>query len=79
MVIHGRVEKGIIVPQEPISLPDGTEVTIIVRATSDPGADIMLPDERGRYLAALAAIDGAANENPGDAFRGAEHDGAIYP
>jgi predicted DNA-binding antitoxin AbrB/MazE fold protein len=78
MVIRGRVENGMIVPEEPFSLPEGTEVTIIVRAIGGPDPDAMLPDERARYLAALAAIDGFANENPGDTFRGADHDNAIY-
>jgi predicted DNA-binding antitoxin AbrB/MazE fold protein len=32
MVFRGRVENGMIVPEGPISLPEGTEVTIIVRA-----------------------------------------------
>ncbi|HEY1602724.1 MAG TPA: hypothetical protein VGG64_24175 [Pirellulales bacterium] len=78
MTIHGRIENGAVVVEGPISLPDGTEVTIVVRAAGGQAGDTMLPHERARYLAALAAIDGVANENPGDAFRGADHDSAIY-
>lgn len=78
MVIHGRVEKGLIVPETGISLPDGTEVTIIVRPPAGSEAARMLPDEHARYLAGLASIDALPNESPGDRFRGADHDAAIY-
>jgi hypothetical protein len=78
MVIHGHIKNGTIVPEAGISLPDGTEVTIVVREPAPAGGDGMSPEQRGKYLAALASIDAVPNENPGDHFRGADHDRALY-
>ena len=49
MVIHGRIENGVIVLSEMISLPEGTEVTIMVR-------DDMKPTDSSRALASPAAV-----------------------
>lgn len=78
MLIQGHVENGVVIPDAPISLPDGTEVTIVVRAAETASAEVVSPDERARRLAALAALDAVANENPGDRFSGADHDQALY-
>lgn len=77
-MIHGHVQNGAIVPDMGISWPDGTEVIISLRATPQAPNDRMTQQERNQYLAALARIDAVANESPGDAFRGADHDRALY-
>lgn len=78
MEIHGHFEHGVIVPHDPHSLPDGTEVTIIVPATFPASNNEMSADARAQYLAALARVDAAPNENPGDKFSGADHDRNLY-
>jgi hypothetical protein len=77
MVVQGHIQNGLVVPHGNISAPNGTEVTITVH-DSRPAADTMSDEEQMQYLATLATIDSAANENPGDSFRGADHDRALY-
>ena len=82
MIIHGHIANGQIVPHSSIALPDGAAVTIVVRDERAHGdsrlCDPMSSEHRSKYLAALARIDSVANENPGDSFRGADHDLALY-
>jgi hypothetical protein len=78
MVIHGHVENGVVIPHDAIALPNGTEVTITVPTDSGVRADEMSQQEQQKYRAALARIDATANENPGDTFRGADHDRVLY-
>lgn len=78
MVIHGHIENGVIVPHGAVSLPEGAEVTIVLRDDSVLESDRMTPEQRATYLAGLAEIDALPNENPGDTFRGADHDQALY-
>ena len=78
MEIQGHYENGIVVPHEGANLPDGTEVTIVVRQSSQQKAQLMTEEERRRYLEALAEIDAVENENPGDTFSGADHDQILY-
>lgn len=78
MVLHGYVQNGMIIPNGNVSLPDGTQVMITVGAGPQAASQSMSQQERQRYQAALDRIDAAANENAGDAFRGADHDRALY-
>lgn len=78
MVVQGYVQNGVIVPGQNLSLPDGTEVTILVRSTSPQANGVMNPEQRVKYLEALKRIDAIPNENPGDNFSGADHDKALY-
>jgi predicted DNA-binding antitoxin AbrB/MazE fold protein len=78
MEIEGHYQNGLIIPHDGIPLPDGTEVTITVRPAPQVSGNSMTDDDRNRYLAALARIDAVSNENPGDAFSGADHDRALY-
>jgi predicted DNA-binding antitoxin AbrB/MazE fold protein len=78
MEIQGHIENGIIIPHDITTLPDGTEVTIVVREQAERSADKMSPDERRRYLEELARIDAVSDENPGDTFSGADHDKVLY-
>jgi hypothetical protein len=78
MVIRGRIENGVVVFPNGVSLPEGVEVTVFAPNLFSPGADDMSADERRRYLDALACIDAVSNEKAGDDFSGADHDRAIY-
>lgn len=78
MVIRGRIERGVVVLDEGVSLPDGTEVTVVVRADPDVDGDAMSEEERKRYLNALDQIDAISSENSGDTFSGADHDRVLY-
>jgi len=78
MEIQGHYENGMIVPHHGLSLPDGTEVTIIVPEKSNTVARLMMPEERRRYLEALARIDAVPDEKPSDTFSGADHDRVLY-
>lgn len=79
MEIQGHYENGVIVPHHGLSLPNGTEVTIVVQQPTQPRKIVLMtPEERQRYLEALARIDAVPDENPGDTFSGADHDQALY-
>jgi predicted DNA-binding antitoxin AbrB/MazE fold protein len=79
MEINGHYENGVIIPDNDISWPDGTKVTISVRAANARNdRDKMSDEERHRYLEALARIDAVPDENPSDTFSGADHDRALY-
>jgi hypothetical protein len=78
MKVQGHFVNGMIVPSDGLSLPDGTEVTIIVHDDSQNAATLMSGDERKRYLESLSRIDAVANDNPGDTFSGADHDRILY-
>jgi predicted DNA-binding antitoxin AbrB/MazE fold protein len=79
MEIQGHYENGVVVPHDGLSLPDGTAVTIVVRPTTQPRKVVLMtPEERQRFLEALARIDAVPNENPGDTFSGVDHDQVLY-
>lgn len=59
-------------------VPDGAEVIIVIPSHSAPNGEVMSASEEARYRDALARIDAIADENPGDAFSGADHDQALY-
>lgn len=77
MIVHGRVKQGVVVLEAGVSLPEGERVLVTVAAASaEQGA--MTDEERSRYREVLARLDALPNENPGDDFRGADHDQALY-
>lgn len=78
MVILGHIQNGVIVPHGEFAFPDGTEVLISVCEHKPSAQDVMSPEQRRKYLDALAEIDSVANENRGDTFCGADHDSALY-
>jgi predicted DNA-binding antitoxin AbrB/MazE fold protein len=78
MEIQGHYQNGMIVPNSHLSLPEGTEVTIVVREAAPRNRTFMTEEERRRFLAALAEIDAVPNENPGDTFSGRDHDKVLY-
>ena len=79
MEIQGHYENGVVVPHDGLSLPNGTQVTIVVQqAVEQKGTVLMTAEERKRYLEALNRIDAVPDENPGDTFSGADHDQPLY-
>jgi hypothetical protein len=78
MEIQGHYQDGMIVPANHLSLPNGTQVTIVVPEQSPKNRTLMTDEERSRFLAALAEIDAVPNENPGDTFSGRDHDQVLY-
>jgi predicted DNA-binding antitoxin AbrB/MazE fold protein len=78
MEIQGHYQNGMIVPNDNISLPDGTQVTITVRPAQGVVCDSMSEEQQKRYLQALERIDLVGNENPGDSFSGADHNRELY-
>lgn len=78
MEIQGHYQNGMIIPHADVFLPDGTEVTIVVRSSQHSRGDAMSDDEHKRYLAALARIDAVPNENRDDNFGGIDHDRVLY-
>jgi hypothetical protein len=78
MVFQGHIENGVVIPDGEFPLPNGTQVTIMVREPIAAAKEAMSEADRQRYLVALAQIDAVANENPGDEASGAEHDRYLY-
>jgi hypothetical protein len=78
MVFQGHIENGVVIPHGVVPLPDGTQVTIMVREESSAISSPMSETDQQRYFSALAKLDSIANENPGDAASGAHHDRYLY-
>ncbi len=78
MVIRGRIEKGVVVFEEQVSLPEGTEVTVWVRAASDEANEGALAAERRRVLAIMDAIAALPIEGAGKPVNSADHDKLLY-
>ncbi len=74
MVIRGRVQSGVVVFDDDVSLPDGTEVSVVVSDAAEGAGRKMTEEQLRHYREALARIDALPNENPGDIFSGADHD-----
>ena len=55
MVLHGRVENGAVVLSDGLSLPDGTEVTVIVQPIRDSPAEKSSDRDRRVKLPLVAA------------------------
>ena len=78
MVVEGYVKNGVVVPANPLSVPDGTAVTIMVTENADAQNGAPAGFDRARFLEAMARIDAVENENPGDTFSGKDHDQVLY-
>jgi hypothetical protein len=77
MTLHGKIQNGVVVLDGGTSLPDGTEVAVLVPITSATD-DAASAAERERRRKALAEILAIPDENPGDTFSGADHDQVLY-
>jgi len=54
MVVHGIVHNGVVVPNEPLQLPDGTHVTIEVAISdADPTDSTNAPRQGGWWMGQL--------------------------
>jgi len=78
MVIPGRIENGVVVLKNGTSLPDGTEVSVLVPAALIGLADVMTEEHRTKLLEALDRIAALPLEGPDDGFSGADHDRILY-
>jgi hypothetical protein len=78
MQVQGHIQNGLAVPDGSIALPEGAKVTIVVSEGAASPADVMTAEELAHYRRALVEIDTVPNENPGDSFRGADHDQVLY-
>jgi hypothetical protein len=78
MVIHGRVQGGVVVLENAVSLPEGTEVTVVVRAAPEPAGKTELDPERRRALEIMDRIAALPIEGENEPFSGADHDKVLY-
>ena len=78
MVLHGRIQNGVVAFGSEISLPEGTEVTVVVPGVSEPSGDILSEEDRCCMRKVMDEIASLPDENPGDVFSGADHDKVLY-
>lgn len=78
MVIHGRIENGVVVLPEDVSLPEGTEVSVVPRPSSEASPEKMTEEERQRIKAIFDRLASLPDENPGDTFSAVDHDKVLY-
>jgi hypothetical protein len=78
MVIRGRVQNGVVVMENEISLPEGTEVTVVVRTGPEAADEAGMEAERRRVLEIMDRIAGLPLEGQGEPFSGADHDKVLY-
>jgi hypothetical protein len=77
MVIHGRVKDGVVVLEGATSLPEGTEVTVLVPFEMDRGAKLS-EQERRRILEIIDRIASLPIEGSQEPFSGSDHDQVLY-
>jgi predicted DNA-binding antitoxin AbrB/MazE fold protein len=70
--IEAIYEQGIIRPLQPLELPEGARLDLIVITHEQPKTN-------GNAAEILAEIAALPLEGPGDAFSGREHDAILYP
>lgn len=80
MTVQGVVQNGVVVLEPGIQVPEGAVVSVYIRpqTSAPPHRDLMTPEEKRRFLAAMDAITSLPSENPGDTFSGADHDKVLY-
>ena len=76
LVIAGVVQNGVVVLQDGASVPEGTQVTVVVRAGA-PAAKLSEAEHR-RIVQVVEGIAALPDENPSDTFSGADHDRVLY-
>jgi hypothetical protein len=78
MVIPGRVENGVVVLERGASLPEGTEVSVVVPAAlGEPGQTTIDPEHK-RRLEIIERIAALPIEGATDPFSGRDHDRILY-
>jgi hypothetical protein len=78
MDIPGRIQNGVVALPSDISLPEGTEVTVVVPARPEAAKEVLSEAEHRRILEIMDRIAALPDENPGDTFSGADHDKVLY-
>ena len=70
--IEAVYEQGMIRPSQPLELPEGARLDLIVITHEQPKAN-------GNTAEIIAEIAALPLEGSGDAFTGREHDSILYP
>ena len=70
--IKAVYEQGVIRPLQPLELPDGARLDLIVITHEEPKVN-------GNTAEILAEIAALPLEGPCDTFAGREHDSSLYP
>lgn len=80
MTLHGKVQNGVVVLDGGAQIPEGTPVEVVIGVAPSQTApsERMSEEERQRVLAIVAELVALPDENPGDTFRGADHDKVLY-
>jgi hypothetical protein len=78
MVIRGRVQDGVVVLENAVSLPEGTEVTVVVRAAPESVGKAELDPKRRRALEIMDRIAALPIEGENEPFSSTDHDKALY-
>ena len=78
MVIHGRIQNGVVTLQGDVSLPEGTEVTVLVPTESESVPKALPEAERRRILKIMDHIAALPIEGSTEPFSGADHDKVLY-
>ncbi len=78
MIIRGWVKNGVVVLDDNLSLPEGTEVTVEVHASAQPAAEAVSEQEHRRILEVMDRIAALPIEGDGGPFSGADHDKLLY-
>jgi hypothetical protein len=78
MVIRGRIRNGVVVLDADVSVPEGTEVTVVVPAAPEAASKEILDAERERVLQIMDRIAALPIEGADTPFSGADHDNLLY-
>jgi predicted DNA-binding antitoxin AbrB/MazE fold protein len=78
MVIRGRVENGVIVLEDPVSLPEGAEVAVEVCAAPETGGEAVSEEQHRRILEIMDRIAALPIEGDAEPFSGRDHDKVLY-
>jgi hypothetical protein len=72
MTLEGRIANGVVVFNEPVSLPDGTPVRVEVVATPSP-KDQDAAERSGHFLNHYKSVIGTVDDLPADAALNHDH------
>ena len=78
MTFVGRVKNGVVVLEHGASLPEGTEVSVVVPAARAVNTEKLSEAERRRICEILDRIATLPIEGSCEPFSGADHDKVLY-
>ena len=64
MVVQGVVHNGIVIPNEPLAVPEGTQVTIAIESPSSDQTNASMPPRQGGWLKGQVTIAPDFDELP---------------